>query len=427
MLVYALFTRNATYDENSRQPQRCPHSCARGCARRQLRAPCVPCTYLRHVRCRATRFLLSQRVSADGKSDSVYQRATQAHKRTYLWHVAFICDDPALQHLLPQVFIGNEHTLKAGAFTALRAACPPKIRVLKRKSAWVDAPLIGTLVRWLSAALAPHMEVLQSLLYMDACWAHTHRVVFNACRASGVCPVIVPARLTWLLQPLDTHVFLIFKIALQKACQEARVRSAEGDLDINGLAACVRDTIVRVLEGRPWTHAFYANGFGPHQAGVRASVVARINASTPLDVPVARPTAEQLAPCFPRRTRIPTTSIWSLLDAPTGVGALPKLPPPPAPRRSVRIAILARPQAPAAAPPTARRRFALRGKASPPVHPSSLLGARSKSLSAPPSPAAVASRAHAAGASVVGAAPAAAPPKGIMTRSRTRELLRPPP
>ena len=361
-----------------------------------------------------------------GKTDRAFQRVSQAQKRTYLSHVAFICDDPTLQHLLPQVLIGNEHTLKAGALADLRAACPPNMRILRRKSAWVDAPLMATLIRWLSAALAPYVGVLQPLLYLDACRAHTHRVVFNACRTARVWPVVIPARLTWLLQPLDTHVFLIYKIALQKACQEARVRSAEGDLDIGGLVACVRDTTVSVLEGRSWAHAFDADGFGPTQAGVRASVLTHINATAPLAVPSARPTAEQLRPCFPRRARIPTTSIWSLMDAPAGVGALPMLPPPPAPRRSVRIAALARPKALAAAPPAAHRRSALLGKASPPVHPSSLLGARPKASPAPPAPAAVAPCAHVAAAGVAGAAPAVAAPKGIMTRSRTRELLWPP-
>ena len=45
------------------------------------------------------------------KRDSPVQQVSRASRRTYLTHVALICDNPFYQKYLPQVVIGNEHTL----------------------------------------------------------------------------------------------------------------------------------------------------------------------------------------------------------------------------------------------------------------------------------------------------------------------------
>lgn len=75
------------------------------------------------------------------------QNVPRGKRRTYLTHVAFACDDPITQPLLPQVTVGNEHTLKAGQLAAVRSSCLPNVRVLRRKSAWVNALVIVEIVR----------------------------------------------------------------------------------------------------------------------------------------------------------------------------------------------------------------------------------------------------------------------------------------
>ena len=39
----------------------------------------------------------------------------------------------------------------------------------------------------------------------------TNSVVLAECRAAGIIPVVIPAKLTGLLQPLDTHAFAAYK------------------------------------------------------------------------------------------------------------------------------------------------------------------------------------------------------------------------
>ena len=64
----------------------------------------------------------------------------------------------------------------------------------------------------------PLVRRWQPVLVMDACRLHLHRSLAEACLREGVWLVIVPARLTWLLQPLDTHAFQPYKHFLRECC-----------------------------------------------------------------------------------------------------------------------------------------------------------------------------------------------------------------
>jgi hypothetical protein len=334
------------------------------------------------------------------------QHVPLGRRRAYLSHVAFICDDPMIQPLLPQVIIGNEHTLKARQLAALRASCPPRVHLLRRKSAWVNWALIVQIVGWLAAALAPFMMEVQPMLFLDACKAHLHARVFAACAACGLWAVVVPAKMTRLLQPLDTHAFLAYKVYLQKLFQEARIRTANGDLDVAGLLKCICDSIDNVLDGRPWAAAFDGDGWGAGQAAVRGRILKELEVVTPLVVSADQPTVDQLRCCFPKGSCIPAASIWSPLAPPAAAAVAPKACASGAgPRRSARLL------AHGVHPP------------GPPVAacPSSLLGARAKVASIVVAPAAKAGAMPRA-ASAASLAKAGALP-GILTRSRSRALL----
>ena len=59
-------------------------------------------------------------------------------KRSYLNHVAFVCDDEDVQRVLPQVVIGNMHILKVGELKALRDALPARMTLLRAVSSWTN-------------------------------------------------------------------------------------------------------------------------------------------------------------------------------------------------------------------------------------------------------------------------------------------------
>ena len=295
------------------------------------------------------------------------QHAPLRTRRAYLARVALVCDDQLIQLLLPQVIIGNEHSIKASELRSIQASCMPNVRVFRRKSTWVDWRVIVTLAGWLATAVRGFSGGLRLILFFDAGRAHQRPSVFAACASAGIWTVVVPARMTRLLQPLDTRVFLIYKMALQRACQAARIRSASGELDVAGLVRCISECVRNVFHGRCWAYAFDGDGLSPGQSALRERILAELLSEGAVGVRTARPELPQIRLCFPKRSRVPAKSIWRPFDAPAASQAA-------APR-------VAASTSPSAAAATTDVVAAAAGAAAPPpVAPSALLGARPKAL-----------------------------------------------
>ena len=257
--------------------------------------------------------LLSKKRPLEGEA---VQRIPHSRRRMCLTHVAFVCDRPELQHLMPQIVVGNESILPARAMTALRATLPANVRLIRQKSSWNNSMLCAIIVRILALALRPHRDRFQPVLLLDTVRLHFAQVVLNACNNCGIWPLLVPAKTAWFLQPLDTHVFRAFKCRLRKAYQRARIQAAAHDLTIEQFMPCLLDTIRLTIDGRDWSFAFGENGFGNSQADVKESIKRALAVEGPLSIPSSRPTHEQLQAIFPRRTTIPTATLWKPFDPP---------------------------------------------------------------------------------------------------------------
>ena len=244
------------------------------------------------------------------------QRLPTWKRRCCLTHVAFICDRPQLQPLLPQVIVGNEKTFTAREFASLQSSCPANVKLVRQKSAWNNEELCAQIIRWLATALAPHLEGLQPVLLLDAAKIHTAPAVLAACSACHIWPILVPAKTTWLLQPLDTDAFLDFKRFLRAAYQKARVDSGSADLSIPQFLACVFDAVAVILNARPWRGVFVKDGFGRGQAGLGSYVKRQLGIDGVVDVGASRPLLEQLKLRFPKNVTIPEAALWRPLNPP---------------------------------------------------------------------------------------------------------------
>ena len=254
------------------------------------------------------------------------ERASRAKRRCCLTHVAFICDRPDIQPLLPQVLVGNEATIPAGRLPGLRAAAPPNVHLVRQKSAWNNQHLMVHILALLAAALQPLFPELHPVLLLDACRVHIPAAVLRRCFALRIWPVIIPAKLTWLMQPLDTHGFLRYKTELRKAYQEARTRAALPELSLDEFLECLYLTIRKVLQGRPWDAAFDADGFGHNQERLSDFIKRKLAIAEPLAISPEPPTEEQLQLCFPKRAAVPHEVLLRPLRAVPKPAALPSVP-----------------------------------------------------------------------------------------------------
>ena len=273
------------------------------------------------------------------KRDGPVQRVSRATWRTYLTQVAFICNGPYYQKYLPQVVVGNEHTLLVREMAELQGRCPRHFTLVRQKSAWNNVKLMCTIVDKLAAALAPFANKVQPILLMDCAKLHWASPVVNKCVRKGVWPIPVPAKLTWLLQPCDTHMFQLYKRHLQKAYQRRRQELMRaGALDVKNLLDCVYEATEYVAEDViGWKHAFLDDGFGARQTQLSAFRKRHLELDANPEVGASMPSPEQVKMCFPRNQRHPLLS--QLFRCPAFQLPLPAAPRMPAlpPARGMRL------------------------------------------------------------------------------------------
>ena len=118
--------------------------------------------------------------------------------------------------------------------------------------------------------------------------------------------IVVPAQMTWLRQPLGTHVFRLYKATFMRAFQTARTHTDTGHLTAAAFLQVVYSTIRKILQGRTWHHAFAACGHAMEQTDVSESVWSELELAQRPQVSSAFPNDQTLQYIFPRKLHHPS-------------------------------------------------------------------------------------------------------------------------
>ena len=204
--------------------------------------------------------------------DKPLRSASRRQQRTCLSHIAIVCDDTSVQPVLPQIIVGNCKAVLKKVQATLAPQLRENVFLLRRKSAWVNADLMVNVLKVLGTVLQPYTDERQPILLMDACPAHLAAKVFRAAARANVWVIIVPAKLTGLLQPADTHVFYRYKMYLRKQLEHFVITSASGSVSIEDLILAINQGVQCVLQKYAWSAAFDANGFSVGQHHTRAKI-----------------------------------------------------------------------------------------------------------------------------------------------------------
>ena len=155
----------------------------------------------------------SELVALAVRRGKLTRSVTTAQTRSVLSLVALMCNDSSNQPHLPQYILGNEHVLQTSVLGELRrdVSLSPKVHILRRKSAWVNDAELAAIARHWGRVLQLHCPDRQPILLLDVCSAHLGPSFLASCVRWKIWVVFVPARLTWLLQPADTHCFALLK------------------------------------------------------------------------------------------------------------------------------------------------------------------------------------------------------------------------
>ena len=236
---------------------------------------------------------------------SIAQQATRGQLRTMFSLIAFVCDDDDLQKKLPQILVVSSAVVKASDVEQVRRTLPPNVFLWSQRRAWTTGELMVAVVKTLRQCLESDLVDRQVILSSDVFRAHTTKAVWRAMARLNFFYFLIPARMTWVMQPCDTHVFAQFKRHLQEAAQTAAVRDEKGYVPLATLFDIVGDTVQVVLRGKRWAHAFHDLGLAGNQEGLSASVLQKLGLAAAPQVGASLPTLAQLQEIWPTNAVIP--------------------------------------------------------------------------------------------------------------------------
>lgn len=221
-----------------------------------------------------------------------YARITLREARGHMTYVAAIADDPEVHRRLPQILLPNTERMTRADRERLAAVAPPIVHLPGTKG-WVTGEVFcGILTRIRRACREVHPD-RPVILVMDSAPQHLSRQVLQHIARLGLFVVLVPACMTWLLQPLDTHVFQHLKAAISSGQTTCRGESAGGVLPpgrwIDIAAAAIGQHVVDTDSGaRMW-----ANGLRGPGDTLRPRISSALGTTLPLAL--APPTADDFA------------------------------------------------------------------------------------------------------------------------------------
>ena len=226
-------------------------------------------------------------------------------------HVTFICDDPTVQPLLPQVILGNEHVLRKQDLDAVAATLPRNVYLIRGKSSWLDHPVLCAILKWLGRALLHLQTSHEVLLLWDCCSVHLHTSVLRAAHRAGIRLCFIPRKTTWLLQPCDTHVFRRYKSFVRREYQRIQLQQQSPVVSTQSLISIFVAVVRRLLQGHQWSQAFSDNGYVLGQNSLCArirDILPEVVVPQEHEQPV---TLAEVVHVLPRRRGVPSDLLWA--------------------------------------------------------------------------------------------------------------------
>ena len=153
---------------------------------------------------------------------------------------------------MPQVLLVNERTVTMEQMRRWKPLPGSNAQLWRRPSAWINDKVFAQIVRTLGKVLQKHAKDRQPILLLDAHQCHFSLNTLAACRAFNIWPVLIPARMTSMLQPLDTHVFSRFKMFLRTYLHQLMLTGANEDLTSEQVIDALLHSIKGVLQRHAW-------------------------------------------------------------------------------------------------------------------------------------------------------------------------------
>lgn len=242
---------------------------------------------------------------------SLRRPATRGETRSMLSLMTFVCDDAEVQVALPQIVVVNAKLLPLRELGPLLALLPPGVELWREAKCWTTTLLMKRALKLLRRNLEPWLESRQVILSVDGYRAHITRAIWRWAAACGFYYLLIPARMTWALQPCDTHLFGAFKRSLEEEAQAAAARSPDGRLSRADLMGALFSCVRVFLRERSWRKAFEDTGLIGSQHLVTERTLNKLGMACLPEVGSGLPTLQMLQDTWPRGAHIPLDDVFA--------------------------------------------------------------------------------------------------------------------
>ena len=242
---------------------------------------------------------------------SLVRSATRQQMRTMFTAIVMVCDDDDLQKKLPQILVLSKTIARQRDVEHMRTMLPPNIFLWTRDRAWTTSELMVKVVKTINDCLRCDLAGRQVIFSSDVYRAHITSAVWRAMARVNFFYFLIPAKMTWAMQPCDTHVFALFKRHLGDATQRAAVRSDSGQVPLTPFVEIVCNVLEEVVRKRSWTNAFRDLGLLGNQLAVSRSVLDKLSLSAVEDVGDGLPTLTMLQDIWPVGSTIPINAVFA--------------------------------------------------------------------------------------------------------------------
>ena len=239
-------------------------------------------------------------------------KASLHARRSAMTFVCSVCDDTIVQRALPQVIIGNAKVLPLSAANIFNKKDTDNIFVLRQKSSWVNQDTMVRIIELLGACLMAFKKTHFFILSMDACPCHCTSRVAKACAKEGLRLLYVPASMTSVMQPCDTHVFARFKKFISSQMELKRLASSTGEVTIVQIVETICDGASTVVQGQSWLRAFAHTGLRDHQRNLSRGFMRKLQWSEAPEISADLPSLQQLQQVFRAGAFIPIVDVFRL-------------------------------------------------------------------------------------------------------------------
>ena len=239
------------------------------------------------------------------------RNASLAAQRSAITHLTAICDHPEIQNRLPQVVLVGENQVTDGRAYRLRSEAPASVHLWREKKAWVTTELMVKYILLLGRSVQEFQTTHRFIVYVDALRAHVSPKVLRAASRANLWICVIPSKMTWALQPCDTHCFASYKRLLGEEYQRRSGLTAAGDMTWELLLQSLWHVVTTLVQGKDWSGAFDSVGIRGEQRALSART--RIKLQYPLAAPQVQASLPPLSDfeyIWPKRLKIPIHEVF---------------------------------------------------------------------------------------------------------------------